>query len=645
MAPSQGAPRRRAWDVAALTLYAALALALNAPLLPVFATAIPSDIGDPLLNTWILWWNAHAAPWSADYWNAPAFAPAPFTLALSETLLGLTPVTTPVQWLGASPLVAYNVLYVLTPFFNGAAAYALCRALTGRRDAALIGGLYFMLAPYRAAQLPHVQTLATFYMPLALLGLHAYWRSGQRRWLACLFAATVANGLVSGYHLVYFAVPLGVALVWMAAASRDWRRPAIAAGTVAFAGLALLPVLLPYRRVHAHWDLRRGIGEMLTFSADVASFMSGAPWLWLKPLPKLIDKPEADVYPGLALIACLALGIAAWSQTGRGSEDAVIPRWARTARIILLAVAAAAASAAFIGWIYGPFDLGFGPLHVSVTALNKPLGAALSAVLLSAILAPATWASARRGGLVGLYVTVFVIATVLMLGPEGQVMGTRFWYKAPSAWLLELPGFDTVRVPARWASIQILAGAVLSAFAIARWRERSPRTSAPLVAVLALAIALDGWYILPVAPAPAPLPLSVSADLVVELPVHGWVEDVAAMYRGMSHGRPVVNGYSGYGPPHYGALSFDMQKGCLDSLDAVRGGRSLDVIVHGAAEGGASTLDAVRQRWPDAAEEARSGVFVRHVPASGRRATTAHDDPIDLRDFCQAVREAAAETP
>jgi hypothetical protein len=165
------------------------------------------------------------------------------------------------------------------------------------------------------------------------------------------------------------------------------------------------------------------------------------------------------------------------------------------------------------------------------------------------------------------------------------------------------------------------------------------------VAVLALAVAVDGWYILPVAAAPSSLPLSVTADLVVELPVHGWVEDVAAMYRGMAHGRPVVNGYSGYGPPHYAALSFDMQKGCLDSLDAVRGGRSLDVIVHSAAESGATTLDAVRRQWPDAAEEERAGVFVRHVRASATPATTAHDDPIDLRDFCQAVREAAAETP
>jgi hypothetical protein len=312
---------------------------------------------------------------------------------------------------------------------------------------------------------------------------------------------------------------------------------------------------------------------------------------------------------------------------------------------MLLSVAAIAGVAAMIDWAHGPFDLDLGLLRVSVTALNKPLGAALSALLVSAALSPHTWASARRGGIVGLYVTVFVVATVLMLGPEGQLMGTRIWYKAPSAWLLELPGFDSVRVPARWASIQILAGAVLCAFAIAGWRARTPRRAATTVAILAAAITLDGWYILPVAPTPAPLPLPVRADLVIELPVHGWVEDVAAMYRGMSHGRPVVNGYSGYGPPHYDTLSFDLQKGCLDSLDAVRGGRSLDVVVHTDAEGGASALGAIRKRWPSAPEDGGNGVIVRHVAATAARAIAAHDDPIDLRDFCQAVRDPAAESP
>ena len=41
---------------------------------------------------------------------------------------------------------------------------------------------------------------------------------------------------------------------------------------------------------------------------------------------------------------------------------------------------------------------------------------------------------------------------------------------------------------------------------------------------------------------------------VVELPMGFSGDDLAAMYRGMYHGRPVVNGYSGFFPPSYDVL-------------------------------------------------------------------------------------------
>src|SRR5207247_3915451 len=115
-----------------------------------FRSTVPSDLGDPLLTIWILWWNAHHIPFTAAYWNAPIFAPAPYTLALSETLLGVAWLTTPLQWLGASPLVAYNVMYVATPIFNGLAAYWLCLTLTRRPYAAAIRGPAYALGPYPA---------------------------------------------------------------------------------------------------------------------------------------------------------------------------------------------------------------------------------------------------------------------------------------------------------------------------------------------------------------------------------------------------------------------------------------------------------------------------------------------------------------
>ena len=79
-------------------------------------------------------------PFTARWWNAPIFSPLAGAFALSETLLGATFLTTPLQWLGVSPVPAYNVLYVLSFPASALASHALALRLTGRHDAALACG-------------------------------------------------------------------------------------------------------------------------------------------------------------------------------------------------------------------------------------------------------------------------------------------------------------------------------------------------------------------------------------------------------------------------------------------------------------------------------------------------------------------------
>ena len=94
-----------AW-LLAVAGYAALTILYVWPLFAGFASRLPNDTGDSGLNTWILWWDAHVPPLAARWWDAPMFYPTHGALALSETLLGLTPLTTPMQWLGVSPVAA-----------------------------------------------------------------------------------------------------------------------------------------------------------------------------------------------------------------------------------------------------------------------------------------------------------------------------------------------------------------------------------------------------------------------------------------------------------------------------------------------------------------------------------------------------------
>ena len=261
----------------ALLGFSALAVFWTWPVAATLGSRIPHDPGDPVLNIWILWWNAQATPLTDAWWNAPMMWPMPGSMALSEHLLGLSLVATPLQRAGVNPIAAYNVCLLLTFALSGFFAFLLGRRLTGSTFAGVCAGLAFGFSPYRASQLAHIQVLSSQWMPLALLGLHAYLSTGARRWLVVFGVAWVILALSNGYFLLFFPVLIVAWLAWFV----DWRRaPGRGAAIITawvVASLPLLPVLLKYREVHERLGLTRKVAEIREFSAIPASFLHAAP--------------------------------------------------------------------------------------------------------------------------------------------------------------------------------------------------------------------------------------------------------------------------------------------------------------------------------------------------------------------------------
>src|SRR5207342_623291 len=100
-------------------------------------------------------------------WDGFAFYPATGMLAFSDHRLGESLLSTPLQWLGASPIAAHNLTLLATFPLCAITAHWLGFTLTRRHDAAAIAGLSFGFCPYRIAHLPQLEMLAAFGMPAA----------------------------------------------------------------------------------------------------------------------------------------------------------------------------------------------------------------------------------------------------------------------------------------------------------------------------------------------------------------------------------------------------------------------------------------------------------------------------------------------
>jgi hypothetical protein len=293
---------------AALTtcVYLTLALAWSWPLPIHLTNRFAHDPGDPLLNTYLIWWNAHAVPLTAAYWNAPYYWPMRDALALTEHLAGLSPITTPLQWLGASPLTAENLLIVLATWWSGLAAHALLRRLGASTLASYCGGIAFAYAPYRTSQIGHIQLYACWWLPVILLALHAWFDVRRIRYLVLLGVAWALQGLPNGYFLLFTPVLIASSLAWFTR-RREWRAAAGVVAALAIAALAMLPFLLKYRAVQSAQGLTRTSGEMAMFSANLAAFASAHPMLrfWHTAEP---STTEQYLFPGVTIVLLVVCG-------------------------------------------------------------------------------------------------------------------------------------------------------------------------------------------------------------------------------------------------------------------------------------------------------------------------------------------------
>jgi hypothetical protein len=330
------APRPRRWLVPAVCLL--LAIIHTWPLATAPGTLSRNDNGDALLNEWILAWVGHQLPRApAHLFSANIFYPSPDSLAFSEPLIVPAIMGLPLQWLGGSPVLVFNVLLILGFALTAWAGAALVTSWTGDRMAGLLAGSLFAFNTHTLTRLAHVQGIHAWGLALALLSADRVVTRSRLRDAVWLAAWMSAMAYTSGYLLVFGAVMVAVVVIVRAVEWRPRARRVLAGFALAtgLAALAVLPVYLPYHRVARDQGMVRSIDSVADFSATPRGYLAAAGrvhfYTWSG---RFFRDPVDAFFPGFTAIG---LSLYALWRVMRRSDDAA-DILARRRALMLIAI-------------------------------------------------------------------------------------------------------------------------------------------------------------------------------------------------------------------------------------------------------------------------------------------------------------------
>ncbi|MFN3476544.1 MAG: hypothetical protein ACK4Z6_03185 [Candidatus Methylomirabilales bacterium] len=508
---------------------------------------------DSLLNTWILTWDYHVlGSRPLELFNANIFYPAKNTLALSEHMIGNLPIFAPLMFLTQNPILAANGVVFASFVLSGVAMFALVRYWTGNFLASFIAGFIYAFAPPRFGQLAHWQLLSVQWAPFALLFGEKFLRS--RRLSDGLLALSFYGlQVLSSYYLGYAVTfVIGCYVMYRLIKDRSARSLEMLAKLTllfAIAAVFIIPFSYPYVRLKKSGLLSHDPRLLTEASADPASSFLSVPLY------------GANVYQGLL----------------RSFQSRYQP-WEK--------------------WLFP----GFLPVFLALVPVSRSLRERNRKEERNRLLRGGRWGRST----INAYLLIVLLSGVMSLGPFLVVndKGT----KIPLPYLFFfylLPGFSSMRVPARFALMVPIGVSVLAGFGVqlllealrGKW-ARSPhlkRFSGIGLSSLLLFILTVEFHFTPIPMDPIEAGSAIPPvyrwlahqpkdGAVLEVP---WTIDTRRnqepiwqtryvyfskalqlvqgqpynlldvliraryVYFSVYHWHPLVNGYSGYNPPSY----------------------------------------------------------------------------------------------
>ena len=589
-------------ELALFAFYLLIAIVLTWPLAANLPTAV-SDLGDPLLNAWILDWDCYALTHHPLHlFDAPIFYPAKYPLAYSEHLVGIALVVLPFWLAGAGAITLHNIALLLGFALSAYGASVLARVITHRLLPSALAGMLYGFVPYRFGQLPHVQVISGAWLPLLLAALLVYRRAPTIRNATLLGAAFAMNGLTNVYYFLFGSIAIALTLVLMAIAERHdarfWLRLAAA---MAISMAVLLPFLMPYKVVSDLYGMRRSEAESRGASATWNDWLIAPRENALYGrLPSDEDQHgERQLFPGavmLFLAATAFLMTRGAPPTTAATQFRSAPRWL-DAIIVLLALITffgAVTKEIHIVW-HGRVLLDFGRSYLPATLLVVCIVARFT-IRFPAAISDGNLRSAIASSRFPF--ELWAAALWIVIGVVGALGMHLFFH----TFLFHfVPGFRAIRVPARWA---VVAYVGLAGWAAAGVLGRR-RWLIPVFFALALVEMWPRvrWEHAVIEPSPVDRWLAQThAGPLLELPIHRINALYLYLLRATAHHVPIFDGISGFEPPLHFVLRGQPLTNATFTLLERNGCRF--VLVRPEWFGG---------QWPQALAWTRRGVEQGHL--------------------------------
>jgi hypothetical protein len=293
-----------------LGLFAVLTLLMTYPQVLHLSRGL-KDLGDPLLNSWILSWNIHKIVRLdfGHFFDTNIFYPHQQTLAYSEYLLPQSLAVLPVWLVFKNPVLAHNLAFLLAFLTSGLGMYALARYLVRNDYAAVIAGIIFAFSPFMFAHLAQIQVATAGGLPLALLYLHKFFETGRRRDILLFTLFYVVQFLANGYYGIYLSLFSGLLILVWTIQKKSYRDRRFWANLALFVLIALV-CLGPFFSHYLHARNDMGFSREMGASTSLGSFLATVPFnrLYGKITAPLFRR-EGVLFPGLIVVVLAALGL------------------------------------------------------------------------------------------------------------------------------------------------------------------------------------------------------------------------------------------------------------------------------------------------------------------------------------------------